>query len=216
MGIINFGIPKNTAEFLKKQMSLEIFVEGGTYQGMTASLMSKSFKKVYTIEKSNEMYNIAKNNLKGIKNIELLEGDTRDYLKKIMNNDNLLFWLDAHWSGGLTYGKEDESPLIKELEIIFSRNRNYAILIDDARLFLALPPKPHNFHKWPSLKDIMMTMPKDWEILVYKDVIYLLPEKIVSNFKGFIQLAITKEWEKSSRKKSIFPKILSKFSFMKC
>lgn len=99
MGIINFGIPRDTVEFLKKQMDIDIFVESGTYEGGTAILASNIFKKVYTIENSSEMYNIAKKNLKSIKNIELLKGDTRDCLININLKNNILFWLDAHWSG---------------------------------------------------------------------------------------------------------------------
>ncbi len=76
-------------------------------------------------------------------------------------NDNILFGLYAHWSGGETYGEDDECPLLDELEIIFGYDKNYAILIDDARLFLAPPPHPHNIQAWPSLTDILRILPMD-------------------------------------------------------
>jgi hypothetical protein len=175
-------------------MGLDVFVEGGTYKGGTAKKMSGTFRKVYTIEKSDVMFEEAEQNLKDISNITMLKGDTREHLRNILeNNDNILFWLDAHWSGGDTYGKEDECPLIEELEIIFDYSKNYVILIDDARLFLAPPPYPHNFRNWQSMKDIFNSIPQNWSFIAYEDVIYLYPIKIEERLKNFIQKDITEK-----------------------
>lgn len=196
MGLINFGVPEKETEYLKESLKLDTFVEGGTYKGGTAKSMSEKFRKVYTIEKSDVMFEIATENLKEIKNITMLQGDTREHLVSIMeHNDNILFWLDAHWSGGETYGEEDECPLIKELEIIFKYNKNYVILIDDARLFLAPPPYPHNIENWPSLCDIVNIMPDKWELVEFEDVIYLFNKQQSSNFKLFIQEIVTERWK---------------------
>lgn len=210
MGLINFGAPEKETEFLKKSLGLDVFVEGGTYKGGTAKKMSDSFRKVYTIEKSEIMHETAKENLKDIHNITMLKGDTREHLSKILdNNDNILFWLDAHWSGGDTYGEEDECPLIEELEIIFDYSKNYIILIDDARLFLAPPPHPHKFQNWQSLTDIMKTLPDSWEMIEYEDVIYIYPKKIDNIFKSFLQDNITKKIKKQNNTliKRFFKKI---------
>lgn len=200
------GVPENHARFLKKKMGLDTFVEGGTYTGGTALLMSDSFQKVYTIEKSDEMYEIARKNIDAKQNITLLKGDTREHLGKILaENDNLLFWLDAHWSGGLTYGENDECPLIQELEIIFSKQKSFAILIDDARQFLAPPPIPHKHYNWPSLKEIINILPQEIDITVFEDVIYLIPDSISNEFKLYIQKEITRKWHEyhASKKGSI-------------
>jgi hypothetical protein len=194
MGLINFGVPEEEIEFLKHVMKLDVFVEGGTYKGGTAKSMGKKFRKIFTIEKSDIMFEIAKENLKDTNNITLLKGDTREHLDSIIaNNENILFWLDAHWSGGDTYGEEDECPLIEELDIIFKYNKNYVILIDDARLFLAPPPYPHNFNNWQSLTDIMKAIPESWELIEFEDVIYLFPKEINNEFKSFLQSIITKQ-----------------------
>jgi hypothetical protein len=103
----------------------------------------------------------------------MLKGDTRDYLELVLlNNDNILFWLDAHWSGGDTYGESDECPLIEGLRLIFSSRKNYAILIDDARLFLAPLPKPHKLENWATIKRIGGILPPEWELIVHDGVIY--------------------------------------------
>jgi hypothetical protein len=202
MGLINFGVPEREAEYLKNSLKLDVFVEGGTYKGGTAKSMSNKFKKVYTIEKSDVMYDIAKENLKNISNVSMLKGDTREHLSGILeNNDNILFWLDSHWSGGDTYGEEDECPLLEELEIIFQYHKNFVILIDDARLFLAPPPLPHKFKNWQTITDIVQVMPDDWNILEYEDVIYLFSEKGSDEFKSFLQGIIT---EKATHSKGAF------------
>lgn len=194
MGLTNFGVPEEETLFLKNELGLSVFVEGGTYQGGTAKAMSEFFSEIFTIEKSQIMFDEAKTNIGNIKNIKMLNGDTRDYLRDILEqNDDILLWLDAHWSGGNTYGQQDECPLLEELRVIFNHNKNYAILIDDARLFLAPPPKPHNHEHWSSLVSIVRMLPQGWELTVHEDVIYIFPNKISKTFKDFLQEKITKK-----------------------
>jgi hypothetical protein len=195
MGIVNFGIPEKDVEFIKSNMELTIFVEGGTYLGGTARKMCEIFSSVITIEKSEKMYEQARNNLQELSNVCSLFGDTREHLINILKeNDDILFWLDAHWSGGNTYGKHDECPLLKELEIIFevTKYKNIAILIDDARLFLAPPPLPHKITQWPTISDLNRMLPVNWGMICYKDVIYLLPENNLHSFREYLQPKITK------------------------
>jgi protein-L-isoaspartate O-methyltransferase len=54
------GVPEREALYLKKIMGLDVFVETGTYYGYTALRMSKIFDKVYTIEKSEALFNKVK------------------------------------------------------------------------------------------------------------------------------------------------------------
>ncbi|MFT6128281.1 MAG: hypothetical protein ACJAVA_002782 [Flavobacteriaceae bacterium] len=140
----------------------------------------------------------------------MLKGDTREHLRNIIaENDNILFWLDAHWSGGDTYGATDECPLVEELNIIFEYNKNHVVLIDDARLFLAPPPSPHNFKNWQSLTDICKTLPDDWQMVVFEDVIYLYPNVINDEFKAYLQSKITS----ASNKKTLRQKIKKNIGF---
>lgn len=193
MGIVNFGIPIEQAKYIREIMALDVAVEGGTYLGGTAKELRKVFDKVYTIEKSKKMFVQAERNLSNSKNIYLLEGDTRTHLPGILaSEDSILFWLDAHWSGGNTYGESDECPLIDELKLIFESKKKCAILIDDARLFMAPPPLPHNEGVWPSVKDISACLPVGWELIIWKDVIYLTPNEI--NFRKYMQAQTTTEW----------------------
>lgn len=214
MGLVYFGIPEKVANFLKITMGLDVFVETGTYYGETAKKMSFEFRKVYTIEKSEIMFKKASQNLNHLSNITIINGDSREHLKDIIeNNNNILFWLDAHWSGGDTYGEGDECPLIEELKIIFNYQKNYVILIDDARFFLSPPPHRHNYKMWPSMKDIFNVIPKNWNIIVYEDVLYLYPIAIEERLKDFIQLDITVKLNKGNS--DILGRLIKKINFIK-
>jgi hypothetical protein len=213
MGVVYLGIPVETTKWLKKKLKLDVFLEGGTYLGRTAKEMSQFFDHVFTIEKSASIFDLAKKNLESENNVTLLNGDTREHLHRLLDeNDNLLIWLDAHWSGGNTYGVDDECPILKELEIIFNFKKNFVILIDDARLFLSPPPQPHKIENWPTYLDIMKTFPSNWESIVFEDVIYIFPNKISENFNEMIQQKNTRihlKWVKS--RSSIFYKIKNFF-----
>lgn len=208
MGTVNFGIPEQEAKWLRDRMGLNTVVEGGTYRGDTALRLSKAFQTVYTIEKSHVMFEKAKNRLSASPNIRQFQGDTREHLPAIISeNDNILFWLDAHWSGGDTYGKHDECPLLEELDIIFhSSMSNYAILIDDARLFLAPPPLPHEIKHWPTIKQVASAVPDHYDMVVHEDVIYIVA--VAVGLPVFIQSRTTSNWSRDSES--------SRLSVQKC
>lgn len=202
MGLIHFGIPEQEALFLKEIGMLDIFVETGTYHGHTAKRMSRYFTKVFIIEKSNVMFHIAKHNLKDINNCMVLQGDSREHLNTLLNdNDNILFWLDAHWSGGDTYGQNDEYPLFDELQIILCYNK--LIMVDDARLFLAPPPIPHNYRNWPSINDIYNVLPADKQIIIFEDVIYIYSMNLEDKIKNYFQRKTTEQWQNFGKETNI-------------
>lgn len=196
MGIVSFGIPEHETKWLRTTMGLNTVVESGTYQGDTALSLSKSFCTVYTIEKSEMMFEAAKKKLSSIANIHQLQGDTREHLSRIVaENDNILFWIDAHWSGGDTYGEQDECPLLEELSIVFNSSlKNFAILVDDARLFLAPPPLPHNLHNWPTIREIAAVIPAMCDMVIHDDVIYVAPKSV--EMPEYMQLITTSTWLK--------------------
>jgi hypothetical protein len=209
MGSVHFGAPEREILYLIKAMRLSVFFEGGTYKGGTALRASRMVDKVITVERSEVIFAIAQSAIGDVKNISMLKGDTRTHLQSVLqSNDNILFWLDAHWSGGETYGEADECPLLDELRIIFSNPKNYVILIDDARLFLAPPPQPHRLDDWPTITEIVQALPADWDLLVHDDVIYLLPAKISRAFREFVQEEVTEKWQEFSRAPSFIRKML--------
>jgi hypothetical protein len=59
-----------------------------------------------------------------------------------------LFWLDGHYSSGPTAKGELDTPIRKELDLIFHHPlKNHVILIDDARLFIGA-------NDYPSIEEV--------------------------------------------------------------
>lgn len=55
---------------------------------------------------------------------------------ELVREERCLFWLDAHYSRGDTARGEEETPILKELELIGAHPvRGHLLLIDDARCF---------------------------------------------------------------------------------
>jgi myosin heavy subunit len=90
--------------------------------------------------------------------------------------------LDAHWCvANDTSGEQSQCPLLEEILAIGQLNDQSVILIDDARLFLAPPPKPHEASQWPSLDNIINKLHKlsnQHEIMVINDVIVFYPTNV--------------------------------------
>jgi len=115
-----------------------MLVETGTYLGDMAYAMRRIFRQIITIELSIPLYERAKRRFRKSPNIALYQGDSADMLSRILANisEPCLFWLDAHYSAGMTVKGETETPVVRELKAILQhRIENHVILIDDARCF---------------------------------------------------------------------------------
>lgn len=146
---------------LVKNYNLKSFVESGTYLGDTSINLSKSVDKLYTIEVSKFLYNLAKFRLRKKRNIELIKGDSAEILGNLLKNigNPCLFYLDGHYSGGISSSAiEYESPLKRELESIgsFYHLSGSIVVVDDARELGVTKG-------YPSIKEIEI-MFKDKEI----------------------------------------------------
>ncbi len=198
MGIVRMGVPEKAVKDIAMQYNIGLFIETGTYKANTTVWASKEFDKVYTIEADEALYNDAKQKNSSIENIEFLHGNSRDKLSEVISllqNDDAIIWLDAHWSGGETYGQDDECPLLDELDIILRCDSDHIILIDDARLFLAPPPKPHNTTVWSSIIEVVCKLrDNNYGAIVHEDVIFGYPAKHKEFFAEYFQEITTEHW----------------------
>lgn len=139
---------------------LGTFVECGTLAGATAAWAADHFDHVVTIEASRPLYEAARRRHGHIHNLDFMLGDSRDVLPTLVSalTRPALFWLDSHWSGEDTYGVGDECPLLEELATLNESPLEHVLLIDDARLFQAPPPRPHRAEQWPSLGEVMNSL----------------------------------------------------------
>ena len=114
----------------------EVFVETGTYLGNTTAAASRYFREVHTIELDEKLNKKARERFRNTGNVTCHQGNSPDVLRTLAQtiDEPALFYLDAHWSGGVTAHGEVEVPLLEELEIIRPRLHDDFIVIDDARL----------------------------------------------------------------------------------
>jgi len=137
-------MPSLKIEELKEIQSLynyniyEKFIETGTYMGSTIDNIKDYFKNIYTIELNENLFNYCCKKFENDKNIKCVKGDSSIKLKDILENnkDEIVFFLDGHYSSGETSRSDKDVPLLEELEIINKYYKNKGIIIiDDLRLF---------------------------------------------------------------------------------
>jgi len=123
---------------LYTNMNLKVFVETGTFEGETLNNMLNHFDSLYSIELSPYYASKAKERFSKEDKVTILEGDSSVMLKPLCEklNEPVFFWLDGHWSGGLTSKGNKDCPLLEELKIINNVFKNECVIaIDDVRLF---------------------------------------------------------------------------------
>ena len=84
------------------------------------------------------LFKKARDRFANYQHIQILQGDSSKILPLILEklNATTLFWLDGHYSGGDSSKGDQNTPILKELELILNhRIKNHIILIDDARCF---------------------------------------------------------------------------------
>lgn len=208
MGIFRMGPPEDLISRLQQAFKLENFVETGTYRGDTSAWAATFFNAVYTIEYSKELHEQAKAVHASLKNVHFLWGDSRSKLEELLPHlqGDALFWLDAHWSGGETYGEEDQCPLIDEIITINKYNPNGYILIDDARLFTSPPQPPHRLEYWPDITQILNTLHQssvDKYVVIIEDVIIAVPTTAKQVVAQYCQEVNQRLWEEYGQQQSL-------------
>ena len=133
------AVVKHTAvrEYGKK-FGIKTFIETGTFKGGMVEAVRTSFDRIYSIELSVELYARAQARFAAYPHISILQGHSPRELQKILAEitQPCLFWLDAHYSGGITAVELKQTPILEELEVIFSHSsKDHVIMIDDARCF---------------------------------------------------------------------------------
>jgi len=132
------AIKQRLVRRVAKTESVTILVETGTFMGDMLAANRYWFTRLVSIELSEDLWERAKCRLGGISNITLLHGDSADLLPAVIAqlHEPALFWLDAHYSAGITARANLETPIESELRTILATTQpGHLVLIDDARCF---------------------------------------------------------------------------------
>jgi len=155
--------------------NLRILIETGTYQGDMIEAMQNYFDFIVSIELSPHLYLNAGNKFINSPHVSLLLGDSGKLLPEVLKHITIasLFWLDGHYSEGITAKGDLNTPIINELTAILNHGiNNHVILIDDARLF-------NGKEDYPTIEELNNTISKyGYNLLVKNDIVRITPISI--------------------------------------
>ena len=174
---------REVIDYYRELYKPKIMVETGTFFGDTVEAFKNKFEKVISIELSKELAEKASKRFGGDENVTILQGDSSKVLPSLLAEikSPVLFWLDGHYSSEFfinevfvrTAKGERNTPIEKELDIIFQSSVKCVILIDDARLFTGQDD-------YPTIKEIKKKVKEykiESKVLVNKDIIIITPKR---------------------------------------
>ena len=135
------------------------WVETGTFMGDTTSVLSKVAKMVYSIEPEPTLFSNAEQKFSNTSNVKIIKGLSEDVLPKLLPriSGNICFWLDGHYSTGITFKGTQDTPIISELTVIernMTQMSKMVVMVDDIRCF---DPRNPEFSAYPPV-DVLV----DW------------------------------------------------------
>lgn len=156
--------------------NLKVLIETGTYFGDMVEAMRGVFHRIYSIEISMKLYLKARKRFRKAPNVELIHGDSATELGRIVQivNEPALFWLDGHYSGGVTGIGSMHTPILEELKHILScQNEGHVIIIDDARCF----GRDENYPSIKEIKEFVHSNKPELVFVIQNDSIRIAPGK---------------------------------------
>jgi hypothetical protein len=164
----------NMIDICRNNFCIGIFIETGTFKGDAIKYFLNRFIRIYSIELDYKLARDAQREFEKFSNVEVWQGDSGVVLGKLLANisQRCFFWLDGHYSHGITARGNSNTPIFKELDAILSHNiRNHIIYIDDARLFIG----KNDYPKLEDLKYYVLRNNAKYRFEIENDVIKILP-----------------------------------------
>lgn len=142
---------------LRNGLPAATWVETGTFLGQTTQLLAKQNTRVYSIEPDPKLFARARNLFSNHGNVEILSGTSEDVFPTLLPRikGDVNFWLDGHYSAGITFKGPQDTPILDELECISRNIGNFSricVLVDDIRCF---NPRLPEFASYPSLDTLV-------------------------------------------------------------
>lgn len=169
---------------LSAAFGLRYLVETGTFLGHTTAVASDIFPEVHTIELSPELAAKARTRFAGTPQVHVHQGDSATLLPQILEQltGPALFWLDGHYSEGITARGHGNTPILDEIAaIVRSGRKDAVILIDDLRLFDRRRldvGESSSLHGYPAVTEVYAAVQEidpDYQFYVCGDVALAFP-----------------------------------------
>jgi hypothetical protein len=155
-----------------KNYNCSILVETGTYKGDMMAAQRGNFKRLYSIELSEILWEDAVQRFKGDPNIILLQGDSSVVLKELAPKitESAVFWLDGHYCGEGTAIGEKECPIYDEIQAVFKNDIGHVMLIDDARCFVG----ERDYPTISELTSFVKKLNNNYKVTIADDIIRIV------------------------------------------
>jgi hypothetical protein len=160
--------------------NLQTLVETGTQYGDTPWLFRNELAEIWSIELSPMLAKLARKRFRRYPHIHIVQGDSSDCLSEIVKKlgNPVLFWLDGHYSAGITARGSLDCPIYKELSCIFTQCKQpYIVLIDDARSF----GTDKDYPTLAELGSFVRETSKDADLKVDNDIIFIRSSAFLSS-----------------------------------
>ncbi len=167
-------VKQRTIREFAERFGVKVLIETGTNYGDMVEAMKNHFSRIYSIELSNHLYEKARRKFAGDDRVTIIHGDSGVELGKLITtlDQPALFWLDGHYSAGVTARGNKDTPICEELAHIFSSpQQGHVVIIDDARCFGTAPD-------YPSIEDLtsfIRSKSPDVNIEIENDIIRIAP-----------------------------------------
>jgi SAM-dependent methyltransferase len=161
---------------LAREHGARVLVETGTYQGDMVAATLDAFDAIHTIELDASLHAAAARRFASAPHVRCLQGDSGRVLPQILSSlgEPALFWLDGHWSGGMTARGDLDTPVLEELRHVLAHPvRGHVLLVDDARLFGTDPA-------YPAASEIVERIRRAWpdhDVEIAADAIRAIPRR---------------------------------------
>jgi len=120
------------------RFGVRVLVETGAFVGDSIYALRNDFDRIISIELDPWLAARCQRRFAQAPQITILQGDSARVLPDVLAalKQPALFWLDAHWSGGITARAASETPVSQELRAILQHTvGSHVVLVDDALLF---------------------------------------------------------------------------------
>lgn len=129
------------------------WVETGTFLGETTKFLARTAKQVFSVEPEPALYRRAKHRFASTPNVSIINATSEVSFPSLLPtlSGTVNFWLDGHYSAGVTFRGNADTPIIEELAQIEANLPRFAkvnVLVDDVRCF---NPSLEEYSSYPSI-----------------------------------------------------------------
>ena len=170
-------VKQRTVKAYARQFNVHTLIETGTFQGDMVRACRHQFENIISIELDAVLYENACERFEGTEHIEIVHGDSTKLLPKSIEaiTEPCLFWLDGHYSAGITAKGDLNTPIMDELSAICEHPIDgHVILVDDARCFTG----EEDYPTVDQVRDFVLSRKPDYEFEIALDIMRITPPQI--------------------------------------